>query len=369
MIKNHQSRARIFLFVLVLLLPCQVFSNSRRIKLYMEDGQLYTHCIRVAVADIRITYDMDPKLYLQCKGKIKGFEPREVAPNQQWLEKGPDAKEGLQTGSVLLFELRGYSIPIYKSCSRIMPVLKWREPKTIKSGRVVSYREMQALSPREIVLGNPYGAVIWALLAIISFLLITSLLLRKSGKKLVEFVTLAGGRASLSLFQMALWTIVIGFTVLLFGIMRLQVPYIPDTLILLMGLSAGTSAAGHWQAHRMQEEIKKATGQEEAKDPKLGSMLTIFVKGKHILSFPKIQLLFWTAITIVLFIVKSFLEGQPWDIPPELVFLMGISQASFLGRNYMAIRETQDAENNNNATSTASASKQSQKKPTKKKAK
>lgn len=40
-----------------------------------------------------------------------------------------------------------------------------------------------------------------------------------------------------------------------------------------------------------------------------------------------------------MFTVKSVLEGQLWDVPYQLVALMGISQASFLTRNELAVRD------------------------------
>ncbi len=37
--------------------------------------------------------------------------------------------------------------------------------------------------------------------------------------------------------------------------------------------------------------------------------------------------------------VKSLLEGVLWDIPTQLVALMGVSQAGFLGRKEMSVGE------------------------------
>jgi hypothetical protein len=56
-------------------------------------------------------------------------------------------------------------------------------------------------------------------------------------------------------------------------------------------------------------------------------------------SIAKIQVLIWTAITLTLFIYLSIKEGELWEVPNELVILMGISQATFLGRQQMAIQD------------------------------
>ena len=50
----------------------------------------------------------------------------------------------------------------------------------------------------------------------------------------------------------------------------------------------------------------------------------------------KAQIFFWTLLTIILFIVKSFLEGNLWEVPYELVIFMGISQGTYIGRNAIA---------------------------------
>jgi hypothetical protein len=49
------------------------------------------------------------------------------------------------------------------------------------------------------------------------------------------------------------------------------------------------------------------------------------------LSVPKAQMVFWTGIILVLFIVKSLLIGGLWEVPWGMVALTGISQAGYVG--------------------------------------
>jgi hypothetical protein len=336
------------LLICLMFTPNEAFSQGRRVRLYMEDGQIYTRPVRINVPNRLITKDMNPLLFLN--GRIERgqeIEPMQVAPNQEWLEKGKGAKEGLQSGTLLLFRINEkYSISAFKACTRIMPLVQWYEPKTVKGGEVVEKREMIAACGREIVLGNALGGFLWTFFIIIIFLLIVYWLARLIDENIIEFIYLSNKRVSLSLFQMAVWTIAVGFMVMWYGFMRLRVPHIPDTLIWLMGLSAGTSAAGHIQAKSIQDAIKKKRKlkklndeQKESGRAKLGSMLTLSVEDDEFPSLAKVQLLFWTVVTLVLFITKSYLDGQLWDVPYQLVLLMGVSQASFLGRNQMAVHE------------------------------
>ena len=52
--------------------------------------------------------------------------------------------------------------------------------------------------------------------------------------------------------------------------------------------------------------------------------------GTVTLSIAKAQMLVWTVIVLCLFIIKSILEGVVWEVPWEMVTLMGLSQAGYL---------------------------------------
>jgi hypothetical protein len=38
----------------------------------------------------------------------------------------------------------------------------------------------------------------------------------------------------------------------------------------------------------------------------------------------------WTGVVLVLFVTKSILSGQVWEVPWAMVALMGISQAGYV---------------------------------------
>lgn len=342
MVKKYCYLLLLFLVLELGLIPNPVFSKEEGIRVYMEDGQIYTRDVRVCVPDRKITLEMNPRLSLgTTKRKRKKIAPIEIATNQQWKEIG---KEGIQTGTLLLFNLAesGYSMSIFKACERVLPILRWQESETSSQDKEISGKEMIAVSARYIVLGNEIGAFILTLIMVLIFLFIIKLFFNQYKDKLSDLIVILGGKVSLSLFQMALWTVVLGFMVMWFGLMRLKVPHIPDTLVLLMGLSAGTSAVGHFQEHRLRKQIDKGLviKSKTKINKKLSSMLMISINGEEDPSLAKAQLLFWTFITIILFVVKSYLEGELWDIPYQLVFLMGISQGTFLARKQMAIYET-----------------------------
>jgi hypothetical protein len=65
--------------------------------------------------------------------------------------------------------------------------------------------------------------------------------------------------------------------------------------------------------------------------PRLGDLVAaIDEDGQERLSLARAQMLFWTGLTVVLFVVKSVLEGTLWEVPWQMVALMGISQVGYL---------------------------------------
>ncbi len=337
-------------------------NRENRVKLYMADGQVRSRPVRVYVPEIEITRDMNPKLCLVrlhakqkdtigCRGTL--YSPFEVAAHQVWVDESTGNKV-TKTATLLLFDLKKVPIDFYMTGARVLPVLRWIEPMGTTSEKA---REFAAVSEREVYLSNGIGAFLWTIFIVLFFLLIAYLLTKKDAEKLLGLVTMKNSM-SMSLTQMALWTIATGSAVLYFGIMRLEVPEIPDNLVLLMAFAAGTSTVGHWQTYRwrrLKSEKKRSNSncnlqKKEAKNAKnkkgspkvlnkLQTLLMVDVDGNIKPSLAKAQILFWTMLTLILFVVKSMLEGQLWDVPTQLVALMGVSQLSFLGRNELAVRE------------------------------
>jgi hypothetical protein len=116
------------------------------------------------------------------------------------------------------------------------------------------------------------------------------------------------------------WTLCIGATVFSFGLTRLEPSAIPETLVALMGLSLATRAITYTQE---KPSTKKYV-------PHLSDLIRSKVGTTYELSITKAQMLFWTCLVACLFVAKSLLDGMLWDVPWQLVTLMGFSQASYM---------------------------------------
>lgn len=62
---------------------------------------------------------------------------------------------------------------------------------------------------------------------------------------MITFFCSSDGRLSLARTQVALWTVAIGMVVGGYGMLRLEVPNIPDTLVILMGMSLLTGGVSY----------------------------------------------------------------------------------------------------------------------------
>jgi hypothetical protein len=228
-------------------------TTGTRPYLDMQDGQLTSHPIRVAIAGLNVSPLQHARLFFvgtDSRLSPTGFAPEATFPNQ--VLEGHDGNSFERT--LLLFELDDDRIvPWYKTGIRVTPVLRWRRsPDEVRFEDCQKKAAFEQIAGEdEVYIGNVWHAVATTILAIAVFFVILSWILNASREsrtlraKILSLLCDQKGELSLSLTQMALWTLAIGATVSVFGLTRLKVPEIPDSLVLLMGMSLGTSVLSH----------------------------------------------------------------------------------------------------------------------------
>src|SRR5438445_4987370 len=100
--------------------------------LFMPDGQLTSHAVRVYVTQ-DIVANQQPRLRLlrshavtkKAADEATRLEPGVVAPGQEWLER-VNGQEVRRAGTLLMFDLSGMTSS-YKAMVRVMPVLTWTD--------------------------------------------------------------------------------------------------------------------------------------------------------------------------------------------------------------------------------------------------
>ncbi|MEM7203895.1 MAG: putative Ig domain-containing protein [Planctomycetota bacterium] len=177
-----------------------------------------------------------------------------------------------------------------------------------------------------VTIGRPTPAILWTAVFLIAALAVICLLGAKatSGRpgRLLWFLADAGGRMSLSRTQVALFTIAIGGLVFGYALFMPEVPGIPPTLLFLMGISLATGGA----SSLLSPPAKVAHDRK----PRLSDLVTIHKGETEHLSIARTQMLFWTLLTVILFVVLSIADDRIWDVPWQMVGLMGLSSAGYL---------------------------------------
>lgn len=310
-------------------------------RIYMPDGQLQSHSIRVYVTP-DIPPGQDPKLLLLRSHAITPkeaseatpFTPFLVATNQQWTESGKDQPTTMAMGTLLLFDLSNIDFK-FKPMIRVLPVICSGNKSIadcmqgVEAGKIV---DPIAVGTQEVNIGDIVAVVAWTLVVVgFAVLLVFGLSWRKGTSPLLLFAGV-DGHLSLAQTQVACWTVVIGGVVLGYGMVKLDIPVIPESLLALMGASLATGGIGFFKDAQNQQAAVSAGAAISKRDLAFGDLVRVFpaAGGEPQLSLAKAQMLFWTVLLVVLFVSKSILDGAIWDIPWALVALMGFSQAGYL---------------------------------------
>jgi uncharacterized membrane protein YphA (DoxX/SURF4 family) len=362
-------------FAISLFCVCAVAAETPT-QLFVKDGQLRSHPFAVFV-NREITAEMKPTIRLAefdlgdapsaaVVDPAKGLGL--VAPRQ--VRSFPVNGETVTfEGTLLMFDLGKYHIPALYTARRVLPIVEWTEPA---AGSPAGVRQ-QVVAQAEIYVGNFFGALFWTAAVVLMVILLIYLWARSKCQAVNEeqkryearpallIITGPDGYLSLWRTQLVLWTLAVGSMVFLYGLLRLQVPAIPDSLVVLMGLSVLTGGVSAGKAARdahraggaahggSKAQARAGDGSEhdaeKAKEPdrpgkkvkgRFADLITDYNKAFKApeISVPKAQMVFWTVIMLILFVVKSWLEGELWAVPWQMVALTGVSQAGYVGDKF-----------------------------------
>lgn len=340
-------------------------------RMIVDDGQIITHDFTVFVT-CQLSSKMSPVLrfsgshFLRKPGALEqdAVAPNLVAPHQWRTVTIGDTSVPME-GTLLTFNLSPYRIPFYETAVRLLPSVQWTEPPAAPGQPPVA---RQIVATDDVYLGNLLGSMLWtfAMLVLVVIVIVRwSVGIRDQVTKftpVAPLLLITGSDGFLSLWrtQLLLWTAAVGGVVFNFGLLRLHVPQIPETLVALMGMSlltgtvssaharvqAGSSGAGtdptagKTEADAAAAPARTPGGRRTKFNPekaRWGNLISVWndKTGQVELSIPKAQMVFWTVIVLTLFVVKSILLGALWPVPWEMVILTGMSQAGYVGDKYV----------------------------------
>ena len=312
-------------------------------QLFVPDGQLLDHPIQISVSATNLTKGMHPGL------RLVGFYPPQreeyantnvwpayfVAGDQSWTERVSGHMVS-HKGTFLLFDLNDYPMAWYKSTSRVKPILTWNGMGKDDSGNPAT------VVGQPIYLGKRLMAAVWTCLAVgvLAVIIYWLCKIRAEEKPNLKGVLslISGPDNYLSLWrtQLVAWTLAVGSMVFFFSVIQFQVPKIPCSLVALMGMSVATGSlsamASRSQRKYQLETPETGAGLDEDHEPEFSDLVSSYNPDLKVavLSVSKAQMLFWTGIILILFVTKSILTGELWDVPWEMVTLTGVSQAGYV---------------------------------------
>jgi hypothetical protein len=313
-------------------------SKGDPIHLYVPDGQLRSSPVRLFV-NRNISMSDKPIVCMYSGHALTTKSAAEdlsqqidyVAPGQSWTEN-LNGQDITNSGTVILVNLNRFPIDWYKPMKRVLAVLQWED----------NGKELCAVAQGPVNLGNAPVAWIWTIAVSVFVLLCIIVLARLGHGAPVALLCADDGHLSLALTQIALWTIAVGAVTFFYGLIRFAVPVIPNTVLILMGMSlatGGLGAAAPPQAAPRRgtaEPVPPPASMAAKALPKLSDLIFFFPKdGPAQPSLSRAQMLFWTVFIIVLFVSKSAIDGVLWDVPSGMVALMGFSQAGYIGPKFL----------------------------------
>ena len=332
------------------------FAAEPPVQLYVSDGQLSSRPFTVFI-NREITAEMRPTLRLvglETGGNpppVSAIDPgRGLAAPHQIRPFKIDGQTVAIEGTLLRFEVPDYQIPWGYSSHRVLPMVEWSAPVASGAGGA----PQQAVAPTEVYVGNSWWALVWTIIVVggvAAIILIWSMLKCRQVEKeqdrftprpFLFIVTGPDGYLSLWRAQLVLWTLAVASMVFLFGLLRLQIPEIPDSLVWLMGMSIVTGGVSKYKAAKDFQSAETKTlptndATRRSKGPvkvkgQLADLISDYNKAYHhpVISVPKAQMVLWTGVMLVLFILKSWLQGELWDVPWQMVALTGASQTGYV---------------------------------------
>ena len=153
-------------------------------------------------------------------------------------------------------------------------------------------------------------------------------------KKVADLIDGVEPTYSLARFQMALWTIVIGLGFLLMYFVTATLFEIPANVLILMGVSGAT----YLGARVIDARPPAAPGAAQAADvppQRSTNLFTDMVVDERGVALHRIQMLFWTALLIGVFVVEVVRRMVFTEFDATLLGLMGISNGSYLALKAM----------------------------------
>lgn len=241
-------------------------------KVYIPDGQLVSSPVEVYVTGVDLTSDQKPRLEVFTASNATAKSPLElwparIIPNASFVlnrqeEKGTlllfDFEQEVEVGVSAYERIGGTWLTGLFTSGRFMPVLVWGKPGQEQAASVY----MDGTVRRSVIVGSLWRAGVGMVAVVLSMLICIGLWSRVHSGSVCSLL-MSEGYASLSRFQLFLWTVAAVTFVGIFGVAKKELPDIPSSLIVLMGLSLVTTGSAYASATRAGAPSHKETAEKK----------------------------------------------------------------------------------------------------------
>jgi hypothetical protein len=188
---------------------------------------------------------------------------------------------------------------------------------------------------------SPFLAVAIALLTTLAAFVVLTIVchrrLRRFGygdlDPFLRIVATRDGYASLSQFQMILWTFVVAGSAVYVMVLSGDLIEITTGTLVLLGIS-GTVTVGaklHDNAVAASEAVAGATPPKEPRRPRWSDFIVNEVDNQREIDIARVQMLYFTIVTALFVVMRVLTTYEIPEIPQGFQILMGISNAVYFG--------------------------------------
>ena len=147
----------------------------------------------------------------------------------------------------------------------------------------------------------------------------------------LRIITTADGYASLSHFQMILWTFVVAASAVYVMVLSGELIQITTGTLVLLGISGAVAVATkvHDQSQAPAEEA--AAAPLPPRKPRWSDLMVSEVNGRREIDITRVQMLYFTMITATFVVMRVAATYVIPEIPEGFQLLMGLSNAVYMG--------------------------------------
>jgi len=164
------------------------------------------------------------------------------------------------------------------------------------------------------------------------------------GGLILRIVANRNGYASLSQFQILLWTVVIGAGLTYVMALSGSLIDVPDQVLAVLGISGFSALSAAYAGTRQKKDVpppaQPAADPQTRKGPRTPKWSDLVVwDGTSEIDITRVQMLVFTVLAAAFFVIKMVDENAIPVIPDGIVLLMGLTNGVYVGGKFVPSRD------------------------------